>query len=245
MKIRLYVVNGSHPCATVEKALALKGLPYKVTEWPPPSHVLFQRVIFGGRTVPGITIDGEKVQGSRAILRRLDELVPDPPLVPRDEPARSAVLEAEAWGDEILQPIGRRLIWPAMKRDPKSGPSYSAGSKLPLPASVLRASIPLIARMEIAINKASEDAAQADLRALPGHLDRIDAWIADGTMGADAPNAADLQIAPTLALLMTLGDVRPLIENRPCGALARRLFPDTAGSIPAGTLPASWIPQPA
>ena len=36
------------------------------------------------RTVPALRIDGEKVQGSRAIMRRLDELVPEPPLFPSD-----------------------------------------------------------------------------------------------------------------------------------------------------------------
>ena len=42
MRLRLYVVHGSHPCAAVEKALSLKGLRYSVIEWPPPMQVPMQ-----------------------------------------------------------------------------------------------------------------------------------------------------------------------------------------------------------
>ena len=36
---------------------------------------------------------------------------------------------------------------------------------------------------------------------------------------------------------MTLADARTLIEGRPCAALARCLFPDADGELPAGALP--------
>src|SRR5207253_4946210 len=84
MDARLYVVHGSHPCAAVARGLELKGMPYRTVELPPPLHAAIQRARFGARTVPGLRLDGEKVQGSRAILRRLDELHPDPPLYPAD-----------------------------------------------------------------------------------------------------------------------------------------------------------------
>jgi hypothetical protein len=42
---------------------------------------------------------------------------------------------------------------------------------------------------------------------------------------------------------MTLGDIRPLIEGRPCAALAERWFWPSAGSAPAGALPAGWVPE--
>ena len=86
-------------------------------------------------------------------------------------------------------------------------------------------------------NRASAARVRADLAALPGHLDHIDAWIADGVIGGQQPNAADLQIAATLRMLSTLGDVRPMMEGRPSLALALRLFPSYAGHMPAGALP--------
>jgi glutathione S-transferase len=237
MEARLYVVHGSHPCAAVEKALTLKGIPYRTVELPPPMHAPIQRVLFGRRTVPGIRLDGEKVSGSRPILRRLEELRPEPPLFPADADERARVEEAERWGEETFQPVGRRLLWPAMKRSPGAMVSYSEHSKLPMPAPAIRLSAPLISRMEIALNRASDDAVQADLEALPGYLDRIDGWLEEGLLGGDPPNAADLQIAATLRLLMTLDDLRPLIEERPAGRLALRLFPDADGRMPAGSLP--------
>jgi glutathione S-transferase len=244
--VKLYVVNGSHPCAAVQRAMELKGIDYKIVEFPPPMHAPIMRMRFGTRTVPAIRFDGQKLSGSRSIMRKLDELVPDPPMLPADAAARARVEEAERWGDEVFQPIGRRVIWPAMQRNPKAAPSYTAGSKIPLPGFMVTMSMPLIARVERRMNKASEDALQADLQALPGYADRIDAWIADGTMGADPPNAADLQIFPTVALLMTIEDVRPIFEGRPVGDHAQRHFgAQFTGRMPAGTLPAAWLPTAA
>lgn len=246
MNVTLYVVNGSHPCATVERALQLKGIPYKIVEFPPPMHVAAMKALFGKRTVPGIKIDGEKITGSRAILRRLDELRPEPALLPADAAARAKVEEAESWGDEVLQAAVRRVLWPTFKAHPEAMATYSAGSKLPpIPVPVLKAIAPVVTRVEMRMNDASDAGYAADLRTLPEMLDRVDAWIADGTLGGEQPNAADLQIVPSVRLLMTLGDLRPLIEPRPCGQLAMRLFPDFPGDAPAGIIPAAYLPDPA
>jgi glutathione S-transferase len=236
-KLRLYVVHGSHPCAAVMKALDLKGLEYSVIEWPPPLQVPMQRMIFGGRTVPGLQIDGEKIQGSRTIMRRLDELVPEPRLYPTDPAERARVLDAERWGDEIFQPVGRELVWAAMVHSPDAMVSYSERSKIRLPAPVVRTVAPIIARLASAINSTNDNVARRDLEALPDQLDKIDAWIQDGTIGDTShPNAADLQLTSTIRLLLTLADVRPLMEGRPCATLATILFPHADGEMPAGSL---------
>lgn len=243
MRLRLYVVHGSHPCAAVEKALSLKRLEYRVVEWPPPAHALMQTAIFGKRTVPGLTIAGndsgrkEKISGSRAIMRRLDELVPSPPLYPADPAARAAVEEAERWGDEVFQPIARELIWAGMVRHPEAMVSYGEHSRLKLPAPAVRASAPLIARLASRLNHTNAEVAQRDMQALPGQLDRIDGWVMDGTIGDPAaPNAADLQLLSTVRLLVTLSDARPMISGRPCEAIALGLFPDADGDMPAGAV---------
>jgi glutathione S-transferase len=239
MRLRLYVVHGSHPCAAVEKALSLKGLSYEVTEWPPPLHAPIQKALFGARTVPGLKLDGEKVSGSRAIMRRLDQLVPDPPLFPADSRERARVEEAERWGDEVFQPVARELIWSGFTHHPGAMVSYGEHSRLPMPAPAIRLTAPLIARLGAQLNRTSDDVVRSDLTALPAQLDRIDGWIADSTIGDPAhPNAADLQLASTIRLMLTLADVRPLIEPRPCAGLARALFPETDGEMPAGSLPA-------
>jgi glutathione S-transferase len=85
----------------------------------------------------------------------------------------------------------------------------------------------------------------ADLAGLPGKLDRIDAFVAEGILGGEQPNAADLQIGATLSVLLTIGDLVPLIEGRPAEQVARRFFDDRPGLVPAGAFPPGWIPTSA
>ena len=146
----------------------MKGLSYSVVEWPPPMQVPMQRLIFGARTVPALRIDGEKIQGSRAIMRRLDELVPEPPLLPSDPERRAQVLEAERWGDEVFQPIARELIWAGLVHKPDAMVSYSEHSRLPLPAPAVKLIAPGIARLGRRVNKTSDAIARKDLSELPG-----------------------------------------------------------------------------
>jgi len=240
MPAKLYVVHGSHPCEAVKRALELKGVAYKAVEIPPPFHVPLQQLRFGKRTVPGIRFeDGEKLIGSTAILRRLDELVPEPRMFGGPE-----VAEAEAWGESVMQPMARRLQWNAFRLAPDAMHGFQEGGKLPpLPKPVLRVMAPAVIRAEFRMNEVTDDAVRADLAALPGHLDHVDQLIADGVIGGAVPNAADLQIASSLRLMLTLGDVRTLAGGRPAADLALRLFPDQAGDVPAGTFPVAWVPQ--
>jgi glutathione S-transferase len=234
----LFVIHGSHPCGTVERALELKGVPYRRVELPPAVHVPVQRLLFGGRTVPALRLEGgERVQGSRAIVRRLEQLAPEPALLPADPAARARVEEAESWGEETWQPIGRRLLWPALARSPRAITSYQEGSRLPrFPMRVALAIAPGLTAIERRLNDATDDRARDDLRALPGHLDRIDGWIGAGVIGGDQANAADLQIAATTRLLMTIEDVDRLMAGRPAREHALRHFPSWPGHVPAGAL---------
>jgi glutathione S-transferase len=243
--LKLYSSPGSHPCAAVEAALALKALDYDRVELLPLSQVLIGRLRYGGTTVPGMRLDRERIVGSRAIMRRLDELVGEPALLPaRDDPSYEAVLEAERWGDEVFQGVPRRIIDVAFLRRPAAMESYAGDAKLPLPRALLRPALPLTARMMASRNKARDDSAQADIDALPGQLDRIDAWIADGLLGGEWPNAADLQIGSSIRLLMSIGDMRPLIEGRPAARLTR-YFPPMTGEVESGALPPEWLKLPA
>jgi glutathione S-transferase len=242
MPARLFVVHGSHPCATVQRALDMKTVPYEVVELLPPLHAALQRMRFGSRTVPGLTLEsGEKVSGSRAIIRRLEELAPEPSLFPADAEARTAVERAEEWGDQVWQPMARRLLWRTFTRHPRAMKSYQEGSRFPLPGPAVRAFAPVVNAVERKLNGADEGAVRADLRSLPGHLDRIDAWLREGVLGGETVNVADLQIAPTSRLMLTIGDVRPFFAGRPAEAHAMALFGDWAGSTPPGVFPAEWL----
>jgi glutathione S-transferase len=248
--IDLYVVHGSHPCAAVRRALELKGLAFRVIELPPPLHAAIQRVRFGARTVPAVGFeDGERLSGSMPIMRRLEEIAPDPPLFPPGGEARALVERAEEWGDEVWQSIARRLLWGALRRGSGALTSYADGSRIRLPGPAIRAAAPAIVRAEAALSHATEGSIRADLRSLPAHLDRIDRWLADGVLGGPRPNAADLQVAASSRLLLTIGDVARFFADRPAEAHARAVFPAWAGHVPAGSFPPDWLagsppPQP-
>lgn len=238
---KLYALPGSHPCAAVEAALQLKSIAYKRVDLLPTGEILLGPLLFGGTTVPGMRIDGERLVGSRRIMRRLDALVPEPPLLPPPgDPAYARVLEAERWGDEVFQSVPRRLIDVAFLRRPAAMESYAANAKLPLPRPLLRPAMPLTAKLMALKNRARDESARADLAALPRQLERIDGWIAEGLLGGERPNAADLQIGSTIRLLMSIGDVRPLIAERPAAELTH-YFPPMVGEVPAGVLPAEWL----
>ena len=241
MPARLFVVPASHPSATVAKALEIKGIPFEITYLVPVFHKLHQKARFGGAaTVPGLILeDGRKLMGSRNIIRELETLRPDPPLLSGDERVR----EAEEWGEEVLQPLARRLSWQALGRKPAAQLSYADGVKLtpPVPRPMARMSGGAVAWAERKLNKASDAAARADLQHLPAHLDRVDAWLAEGVLGGEPLTAADLQIASSLRLLSTFEDLVPYFADRPCAGYARRVFPTYPGSTPAGALPREWL----
>ena len=81
-----------------------------------------------------------------------------------------------------------------------------------------------------------------DLAGLPAKLDHVDELAAKGIIGGEAPTAADLQIGSTLRVLLVVGDLRPLLTQRPAEAVARRWFPEYAGDVPVGAYPAGWVP---
>jgi glutathione S-transferase len=239
----LYATPASHPCAVAERALQLKHADYRRVDQVPVLHRLLQRRRFGIWTVPGVEFDdGVRIGGSRAILRALDERIPEPPLLPADGEARARVERAEEWGDQVLQAIARRVSLTALSRAPGAAAGYTEGARLPLPAAVVRPTASLFPKLSRRVNRITDADVRADLLALPGHLARIDAWIADGVLGGEPANVADLQIGASVRLLLTVADVAPLLERSPVAALARRVFPVYPGTAPAGALPKAWLP---
>jgi len=223
---RLFVIPASHPSIAAQLMLDHKGIAYRRTDLLPVISKLALRAVgFPGVTVPALKIDDSKIQGSRQIARELDRLRPQPPLFPADPAQRAAVEEAERFDDEQLQSPIRRILWWAIKRDKAPLRSYSEGAKLGLPIGLaMKTATPIVA-LSARFNQADDEHVRAGLAALPKMLDQIDAWIAAGVLGGELLNAADFQIAPSLALAMTLDDLRPTIEARPAGALAMRAVP--------------------
>jgi len=237
----LYVGPGSHPSLTARLMLERKGIPYKRRDLIYVISKAWLRAAgFRGVTVPALKLDGQRVQGSRAIAHELERAKPEPPLFPPGSEARAAVEEAERWGDEVLQQRARRILWWGLNRDRSTMGSYLEGSRLGVPLGLAtRASAPIVA-LSVRFNHADDEHVQADLTDLPGNLDQVDGWIAKGVLGGKEPNAADFQIATSVRLLTTLEDLRPTIEARPAGELALRVAPEFPGALPP-VFPGEWL----
>jgi glutathione S-transferase len=221
--------------------LEFKGIEYKRTDLPPGLHWFVLKALrFPGVTVPAIKIDGRRVQGSREISRELERIKPDPPLFSGDSDRRAAILEAERFGDEELQQPVRQILLRSLRKNTAPLVSYLEGSKVGMPHGLVgKTAGPLVA-LDARKNEASDDNVRRAVAILPGLLQRIDDWIAEGLLGGKGLNAADFQIAPSLRLAMSLDDLRPAIEKRPAGKLALRVVPDYPGRIPPA-LAAAWL----
>lgn len=183
---------------------------------------------FPAPTVPALRLDGRRVQGTRAIARAVG-------LAPED-PER---IEIERWGDEVLQPLPRRISWWAIRRHPAAARSFLEGARLGVPVALAARTVRPIAWASARLNHADDAAVRADLDALPGLLDQVDGWIGDGLLDAAAPTSADFQVAASVRLLQCFDDLAPSIDARPAGDHARRVIGAFPGRVPSGILPGS------
>ncbi len=235
--LTLYAIHGSHPCASVEAGLRVKGLAYDTVYLQFGLSQVTQSVRFGKRTVPGLTVGSQKAAGSRLILRALDGLSPQSPLLPAEPELRAAVDEADLWGDEVLQHQVRWIAVDTIRREPSVALAYGAKSAPPLPAAAIPGATKALFTTEMKLlGQTPERVRDEYVPALAGHLDHVDALIADGVLGGDQVNVADCQVAGSIRLLQTFEDLREAIDARPCGALARRLCPDYDGSMARGVI---------
>ena len=237
----LYTIPGSHPGISAALMLERKGVEYRrVDLLPVVSKGVLKALGFPSVTVPALKLDGRRFQGSIEIARALDSYAPDAPLLLPAGPERAAIEEAEALGESELQHPIRQILWWLLKRDRQAMRSYVEGSKIGLPIGLaIKTGGPLVAA-SVHFNRADDENVRAALAALPGLLDRLDEFVLSGVIGGTEPNAADFQIAPSIRLAMTVGDLRPFIEDRPIGHAALRLVPDYPGDLPPG-LPRDWL----
>ena len=84
-----------------------------------------------------------------------------------------------------------------------------------------------LAKRVFTANAATE---QEMMDQLPGLLDTIDGYIADGVLNGERLYAADFVIAPSLAILSYRKDLRPVIDSRPAGALVDRVWAERTGT---------------
>jgi glutathione S-transferase len=116
MSATLYGIPGSHAVQAGELMLEHKGIAFRRVNFPAGPHRVLTRLVgFEADRVPAVKFeDGSRAQGTRELPRVLDELVPEPRLVPDDPRA----LEAERWADDVLQQWARRMVASTGSRNP-------------------------------------------------------------------------------------------------------------------------------
>jgi glutathione S-transferase len=239
----LFGVPASHPTLAAELMVRHKGIPYERIDLVAAVHKPLVRGLgFPGTTVPALLLDGRHLQGSRTISRALDALVPEPPLFPAEPARRAEVERAELWGDLVLQPAARRLAWAALKRDHSTIGSFLEGARTGIPLGLAVRMAPPVVLVAAHLNRAGTRAQRRDLAALPQMLDSVDALVERGVVGGPELNAADYQLATSLRLIMALDDLRPLIEPRPAGRMARHVVPEFGGRV-GPVFPPEWLPR--
>jgi glutathione S-transferase len=212
--IRLF---GSRLSPFVEKAA--RALDWKRLDWSPVdlrSPGDFRRWNPVARKMPVLEVDGERVYDSTFILRRLDELAPEPPLFAADPAVAAAQRLLEDWSDEGLYFYLMALRWAAPNRAATLA-EITSGAPAPL-RPLLR---PLLARRMGSVPIA-QGLGRLPYEVLLREAGRVldDLVLLLGRrpfFHADRPSAADLAVYGQLSAGRrdATPDFRALVDDRP------------------------------
>jgi glutathione S-transferase len=240
-RLRVYMFEGSNSCLTGLLMLEHKQVEYRRVDLPPAAHAFLVRFRgFARTTVPAMVLHGERVQGTLDISEALDRTFPERPLFPSDPEQRARVREAEVWGEKF-QRATRRIFYGAARRDRRVFSTFLQRGELSAAAwQLVRVTTPLIIRLASKGHGSTDERVRDDLERLPENLDRIDAWLGDGTLGGAQWNAADYQIAPNVRAMLHFADLAPLLQGRASAEWALRVVPEYGGPVGA-VLPPEWV----
>ena len=242
MNATLYAVHSSHPSHAARLMLEHKGIEHRVVYLVPGTHAALLRPLgFRGGTVPAMKLDGRRVQGSRAIARALDQAQPAPRLFPMDRDQRVRVEEAERWGDQILQPIPRRLAGWINANRPELRTKLVREAGVPAARLLGRVGWPVAWYFAYKVGGNDTEDVRRMVETLSIPLDHVEELLDLGTIGGEQPNAADFQIATSIRLLMSFEDLAPLWRGRRAARFAADLMPSYPTGVPAGLVPREWL----
>ncbi|MES3007293.1 MAG: glutathione S-transferase N-terminal domain-containing protein [Pseudomonadota bacterium] len=103
MELLFYSAHGSNSSQRVEWALKYKKIPYRL-------HADEKASAGPYGYVPSISVDGQIIAESMAILEFLEEVFPAPPLLPRDSLERALVREVCEYVNSTIHPAQNRTV---------------------------------------------------------------------------------------------------------------------------------------
>jgi len=195
----LWQIDVSHYSEKARWALAWKGVEHRRRSPVPGPHMVVALWLTRGAhyTFPVLSIDGQRIGDSTAIVAALEQRYPEPPLYPADIVERRRALELEEFFDEELGPHIRRLVWHEFSEDRGS---FAELMKQTAPRPLAKFSRPTAAygRAFTALRFHARDAGGADLaraKVLTA-LDRLEAELGnDEYLVGDRFSVADLTAA--------------------------------------------------
>jgi glutathione S-transferase len=139
MKVIVFGTRFSPFVEKVVRGLLLKGVAFDLVE--PKSPTDMKKWNPQTRKMPVVEFDGEKVIDSTFILRRLDELVPQPPLFADDPLVAANQRQLEDWADESLYWYVMAFFW-----TPKNANAVARRNLGMVPAFLRPLVVPLMRR---------------------------------------------------------------------------------------------------
>jgi glutathione S-transferase len=218
----LWQIDVSHYSEKARWALAWKGVQHRRHSPPPGAHMIVALWLTRGAkyTFPILSIDGQRISDSTAIIAALEELYPEPRLYPIDTTERLRALALEDYFDEELGPAIRLFAWHEFGKDRESFQalmkSTAPGALAKLPPGLTVA----YARAFTALRFRADDdekAERARTKVLAS-LDRLEAELGDGEyLVGDRFSVADLTAA-SLFYPLAQPDEGPMPANQEAAA---------------------------
>ena len=194
--LELHQFRHSAFCLKVRMVLQAKGLSYRTVEVTPGLGQVAVFRLSGQRQVP-VLVDGDNVvSDSSAIARHLEQLEPDPALIPEDPTLAAQVLLIEDWADTTLAAAGRMSLVQAAALDPEMRVALLP-DELPDPVRSLMGALPggWVNTVSELVNQGERADLLASLERLAESLENSP-WLVGKTM-----TLADLSVAAQLSLL--------------------------------------------
>lgn len=230
----LWQIDVSHYSEKVRWALSWKGVDHRRRSPIPGVHMAVALCLTRGNkiTFPVLSIDGERIGDSTAIIAALEERHPEPPLYPADPQDRRRALELEDYFDEELGPQIRLLAWHELGNDRERFEELM-GRVAPGPLARYAGPAARYARAYTGLRYRvrGDDAAEEARAKILAALDRLEAELGDGDyLVGERFTIADLTAA-SLFYPLVLPEEGPLpADQEPAAGFERFRLPLKARS---------------
>lgn len=191
----LYQYNLSPFCDKVRRALRLKGIPFRTVEITLLDTLRGKlKELSPAAKLPVLEINGERLTDSTDIIRRLDELYPEPRLIPSNPKEQALVHFLEDWADESLyfQEMHLRFTLP---HNAVRWVGEAAAHDNPVMQRIAQKVMPLAMRRTTEAQGIGRKPLGVILRDLERHLAMLGQWLDGRTwLAGDRITLADLAV---------------------------------------------------